>query len=110
MDLMEGQSASSAETSASPSQDIYTRQSFFEQYPNGDAMQLQADPRVRAQQRSMSGDFYADSRGMTQHKTVIRAEGMRPLDATLGESWVWSLTTGHAPAMHVDVHQDHSEL
>lgn len=85
MDLMEGQSASSAETAASPSQDIYARQSFFEQYPNGDAMQLQPDPRIRVQQRSMASDIYADNRGISQHKAVLRAEGMRPLNATLGE-------------------------
>ncbi|KAK9825254.1 hypothetical protein WJX74_003430 [Apatococcus lobatus] len=81
VDLMEGQSASSFETSASR-QDIFTRQSFHD----GDSMHLQPDHRFRHQhQRSMNNQLHADSRRIPQQKHVIRAEGMRPHDATMGQ-------------------------
>ncbi len=80
VDLMEGQSASSLDTNASRSQDIYARQTLaFDQYP-AENMHLQPEPLNRPGVR----EVYTDSRHMYQQKPVIRAEGMRPSDATLG--------------------------
>ena len=84
VDLTEGQSASSWDTSASPSHDIFTRQSFFEQYP-GEAVQRELEPRGKPQQRAFNRDSYIDSRRMYQQKPLPRPEGMRPIDATLGK-------------------------
>ena len=83
VDLMEGQSASSLDTSASPSHDIYARQTIFEQYPS------ELHPEAH---RPGANEIIIDRRPAYQQKPVARAEGMRPSDATLGEHEILAIS------------------